>query len=105
MAKSIILVVDDDQSLREAITDTLLISGYQCKEASDGIEALSILSRTHVDMVISDIQMAGMDGHTLLKSIKEKYPNIAVLLMTAYANIDGAVKAMRDGAIDRKSVV
>ncbi|MDD6177664.1 MAG: sigma-54 dependent transcriptional regulator [Ruminobacter sp.] len=100
MAKSIILVVDDDQSLREAITDTLLISGYQCKEASDGIEALSILSRTHVDMVISDIQMAGMDGHTLLKSIKEKYPNIAVLLMTAYANIDGAVKAMRDGAID-----
>ena len=55
MAKSIILVVDDDQSLREAITDTLLISGYQCKEASDGIEALSILSRTHVDMVISDV--------------------------------------------------
>lgn len=100
MAKSQILVVDDDKSLREAICDTLLISGYECKEASDGIEALSILSRMQIDMVISDIQMDGMDGHTLLKSINNKYPNTPVLLMTAFANIDGAVKAMRDGAVD-----
>lgn len=100
MAKSQILVVDDDVRLREAITDTLMISGYECKEASGGIDALSLLSREHVDMVISDIQMDGMDGHTLLASIHEKYPNIPVLLMTAYANIDGAVKAMRNGAVD-----
>lgn len=100
MAKSQILVVDDDSSLREAICDTLLLSGYDCHEASNGIEALSVLSRMHVDMVISDIQMDGMDGHTLLNSIHEKYPTIPVLLMTAYANIDGAVKAIRNGAVD-----
>ena len=100
MSKSQILVVDDDSRLREAIIDTLVISGYECREASGGNEALDLLSRINVDMVISDIQMDGMDGHTLLNSIHEKYPNIPVLLMTAYANIDGAVRAMKDGAVD-----
>lgn len=100
MNQSQILVVDDDSQLREAIVDTLMLTGYACIEASSGEEALSILLKRHVDMVISDIQMGGMDGHTLLKSIHDKYPQLPVLLMTAYANIDGAVMAMRDGAID-----
>lgn len=100
MSQSQILVVDDDSQLREAVVDTLMITGYACLEASNGDEALSILQKRHVDMVISDIQMDGMDGHTLLRSIHEKYPQLPVLLMTAYANIDGAVQAMRDGAID-----
>ncbi|MGN0916154.1 MAG: sigma-54-dependent transcriptional regulator [Succinivibrio sp.] len=95
-----ILIVDDDSQLREAIVDTLMLTGYSCLEASGGEEALTVLSKQKVDMVISDIQMAGMDGHTLLNSIHEKYPQIPVLLMTAYANINGAVRAMRDGAID-----
>ncbi|MGN0902287.1 MAG: sigma-54-dependent transcriptional regulator, partial [Succinivibrio sp.] len=95
-----ILIVDDDSQLREAIVDTLMLTGYSCLEASGGEEALTVLSKHKVDMVISDIQMAGMDGHTLLNSIHEKYPQIPVLLMTAYANINGAVRAMRDGAID-----
>lgn len=100
MYQSQILVVDDDSQLREAIVDTLMLTGYACIEASNGDEALAILLRRKVDMVISDIQMDGMDGHTLLRSIRDKYPQMPVLLMTAYANIDGAVKAMRDGAID-----
>lgn len=100
MGQSQILIVDDDNELREAIVDTLMLTGYACVEASSGEEALNLLTRRHVDMVISDIQMGGMDGHTLLNSIHEKYPQLPVLLMTAYANIDGAVRAMRDGAID-----
>lgn len=100
MNSSLILVVDDDSQLREAIVDTLMLTGYACIEASNGDDALNLLNRRVVDMVISDIQMNGMDGHTLLNCIREKYPQIPVLLMTAYANIDGAVKAMRDGAID-----
>lgn len=99
MNSSLILVVDDDSQLREAIVDTLELTGYACVEASNGDEALDLLNRRIVDMVISDIQMDGMDGHTLLNCIRDKYPQIPVLLMTAYANIDGAVKAMRDGAI------
>lgn len=98
--QSQILVVDDDSQLREAIVDTLMLTGYGCIEASNGEQALSLLLRRHVDMVISDIQMEGLDGHKLLRAIHDKYPQIPVLLMTAYANIDGAVSAMRDGAID-----
>ncbi len=100
MSNSQILIVDDDSQLREAIVDTLMITGYVCLEANGGEDALRILSKQNVDMVISDIQMGGMDGHTLLNSIHEKYPQMPVLLMTAYANINGAVRAMRDGAID-----
>lgn len=97
---SLILVVDDDNELREAIVDTLQLTGYACAEAASGEAAMTELARRHIDMVISDIQMGGMDGHTLLKSINDKYPGLPVLLMTAYANIDGAVRAMREGAVD-----
>ncbi|SPT78874.1 Nitrogen assimilation regulatory protein [Anaerobiospirillum thomasii] len=100
MNQSQILVVDDDNQLREAIVDTLMLTGYACIEAPSGEDALELLRSHKIDMVISDIQMGGMDGHTLLRSISEKYPQLPVLLMTAYANIDGAVTAMRDGAID-----
>lgn len=100
MSNSQILIVDDDSQLREAIVDTLMLTGYVCLEADGGEQALDILSKQKVDMVISDIQMGGMDGHTLLNTIHEKYANLPVLLMTAYANINGAVRAMREGAID-----
>lgn len=65
-----------------------------------GERVLLALSRQSFDMVISDIQMGGMDGLTLLANIRQQYPQVPVLLMTAYANIDGAVRAMREGAID-----
>ena len=100
MNQSRILVVDDDSQLREAIVDTLMLTGYDCLEASSGEDALYQLSKRTVDMVIADIQMDGMDGHTLLRNIRDKFPQLPVLLMTAYANIDGAVRAMREGAID-----
>jgi two-component system, response regulator FlrC len=100
MSQARVLIVEDDHGLREAIVDTLLLAGYVCLEADSGEAALLQLGRQSVDMVISDIQMGGMDGHTLLTNIRQKYPQTPVLLMTAYANIDGAVRAMRDGAID-----
>ncbi len=100
MSQSQILIVDDDSSLREAICDTLMLAGYSCIEAGSGEEALKILTKRRADMVITDVQMDGMDGHRLLNQVHEKYPNLPVLLMTAYANINGAVAAMRDGAVD-----
>ncbi|WP_337073000.1 sigma-54 dependent transcriptional regulator [Aeromonas veronii] len=100
MTQARILVVEDDNGLREALVDTLLLGGYECREADSGERALLALSRQPFDMVISDIQMGGMDGVTLLATIRQQYPQIPVLLMTAYANIDGAVRAMREGAID-----
>ncbi|WP_028110189.1 sigma-54-dependent transcriptional regulator [Ferrimonas futtsuensis] len=100
MSKPTILVVEDDLGLREALVDTLLLGGYQCLEASDGAEALIQLGQQRPAMVISDIQMAGMDGLALLKAIRAKDLNLPVLLMTAYGTIDAAVDAMRCGAND-----
>ena len=100
MSQSRILVVEDDAGLQEAIVDTLLLAGYDCLTADSGEAAIICLGQQNVDMVISDIQMGGMDGHTLLANLKQKWPQLPVLLMTAYANIDGAVRAMREGAID-----
>ena len=100
MTQARILVVEDDNGLREALMDTLLLGGYECREVDSGERALLALSRQSFDMVISDIQMGGMDGLTLLANIRQQYPQVPVLLMTAYANIDGAVRAMREGAID-----
>jgi two-component system, response regulator FlrC len=95
-----LLVVEDDAGLREALIDTLLLAGYDCQEVDSAESALIELGKSTFDLVVSDIQMGGMSGLTLLQNIKSKYPETPVLLMTAYATIDDAVKAIRDGAID-----
>ena len=100
MSKTTILIVEDDAGLREALLDTLLLGNYNVIAADCAEEALMMLSSQSVDLVVSDIQMGEMSGLTLLKSIKAKYPNMPVLLMTAYATINDAVQAMRDGATD-----
>lgn len=100
MSQGKLLVVEDDAGLREALVDTLLLAGYYCSEVDSGEAALITLNQQKFDLVISDIQMGGMSGLRLLQNIKDKYPTLPVLLMTAYATINDAVNAMRDGAID-----
>ncbi|GDY27922.1 sigma-54-dependent Fis family transcriptional regulator [Agarivorans sp. Toyoura001] len=100
MSQSTILIVEDDAGLREALVDTLSLAGYLCEQADSAEAALLSLNDLQVDLVVSDVQMSGMDGLSLLKNIKQKWPQTPVLLMTAYAKIDDAVSAMRDGAID-----
>jgi len=93
-----ILVVEDDAGLREALIDTLSLAHYQCVEADSAEAALLLLKNHRVDIVVSDVQMGGMSGLSLLKNIKNQLPNLPVLLMTAYGTIDDAVQAMKDGA-------
>lgn len=100
MNQTTILIVEDDAGLREALVDTLLLGGYRVLAADSAEEALIVLSNHVVDLVVSDIQMGGMNGLSLLKNIKTKFSQLPVLLMTAYATIDDAVQAMRDGATD-----
>ncbi len=100
MAQSKVLIVEDDEGLREALVDTLALAGYAWVEADCAEQALIKLKSETVDIVISDVQMAGMGGLALLRSIKQHWPNLPVLLMTAYANIEDAVGAMKEGAID-----
>ncbi|HEX8980083.1 MAG TPA: sigma-54 dependent transcriptional regulator [Parasulfuritortus sp.] len=94
------LVVEDDAALREALTDTLELAGHRVVAAPDGESALAILGREAVDLVLSDVQMPGIDGHELLRRSKAIKPGIPFILMTAYGQIERAVEAMRDGASD-----
>ncbi|MGF1774010.1 sigma-54 dependent transcriptional regulator [Vibrio wakamikoensis] len=100
MAQSKVLIVEDDEGLREALVDTLALAGYEWVEADCAEDALVKLKAQPVDIVVSDVQMAGMGGLALLRNIKQHWPNLPVLLMTAYANIEDAVAAMKEGAID-----
>ena len=93
-----ILIAEDDRALREALTDTLELAGYEVIATADGEAALAALERARVGMIVSDVQMKPMDGHGLLAAVKVRQPHIPVLLMTAYGVIDQAVAAMRAGA-------
>lgn len=95
-----ILVVEDDPALREALTDTLEMAGYRAIAAHDAEQALASLEKSGPGLILSDVQMPGMDGHALLRALKAGHPETPVILMTAYGQIDRAVQAMRDGAAD-----
>lgn len=95
-----ILIVEDDASLAEALLDTLEASGFEGVHAAHGGEALEQLQLAPFQLVVSDVHMQGMDGHALLREIKDSQPELPVLLMTAYASVEKAVQAMRDGAAD-----
>ncbi|MEM8499664.1 MAG: sigma-54 dependent transcriptional regulator [Pseudomonadota bacterium] len=95
-----ILVVEDDDSLREALVDTLELHGYDCVQAADGVKALHALELKPVNMVVSDVNMPEIDGMQLLKNVRNKYPHIPMILLTAYGCIASSVEAMRAGAAD-----
>src|SRR5574343_714935 len=95
-----ILVVEDDPGLREAIGDTLELSGRAYVAVDGGEAALAVLAEQAFSIVISDVRMMPMDGITLLKEIRARLPHLPVVMMTAYAEVDKAVDAMRSGACD-----
>ncbi|MDX1519112.1 MAG: sigma-54 dependent transcriptional regulator, partial [Gammaproteobacteria bacterium] len=95
-----VLVVEDDRELCEALCETLMIGGYKSFAAADANEAMSMLRNDDIQLVISDIQLGETDGMTLLKRVREKYPSVPVILMTAYGTIQQAVAAMQEGARD-----
>jgi len=95
-----LLVVEDDGELRQALADTLELAGYAVLTAEDGSAALQLLEREPVDLVVSDVNMPGLDGIDLLRAVQRQLPQLPVLLMTAYASISKSVEAMRCGAVD-----
>tara|TARA_R110002110_G_scaffold405241_1_gene624176 strand:- start:9187 stop:10563 length:1377 start_codon:yes stop_codon:yes gene_type:complete len=95
-----VLVVEDDDALREALCDTIRYGGYAAQSATNGAEALALLESSVVDVVISDVQMDVMDGHTLLREVRAQRPELPFVMMTAHGSIEKAVVAMRDGATD-----
>tara|TARA_S200000501_G_scaffold376638_1_gene432186 strand:- start:3551 stop:5059 length:1509 start_codon:yes stop_codon:yes gene_type:complete len=95
-----VLVVEDDLALQEAIVDTLELADFSVLAAASAEQALDLLAEQSVDMVISDVNMGAMDGHQLLAAIKQRWPFIPVLLITAFATIDRSVSAIQSGAVD-----
>ncbi len=95
-----LLVVEDDAALREALVDTLELAGYEVVDADCGESAIIKLSKEAFDMVVSDVNMPGIDGHQLLDHVVNKYPGLSFLMITAYGSISDAVDAMRQGAVD-----
>ncbi len=100
MSEVQILVVEDDAALREALEETLQDAGYTVRVAGDGAEAMVAIEQSAPSLVVSDVQMSPVDGLELLASLRERYPEIPVVLMTAYGSIAQAVSAMQRGAMD-----
>ncbi|WP_286239977.1 sigma-54-dependent transcriptional regulator [Neptuniibacter halophilus] len=95
-----ILIVEDDSELREALCDTLELAGFDFLAAEDAEQALEMLADNQVDMVVSDVNMPGMDGHALLEQIRLHYPGLPVMLITAFGQVSKAVEAIKAGAVD-----
>jgi len=95
-----VLVVDDEFHLRDSIRIVLEKEGYEVFSATNGEEALQQMEIQPVQAVISDIKMPGMDGIQLLKTIKSRYPETEVIMLTGYPTIEAAVNAIKLGAYD-----
>ena len=95
-----VLLVEDDRALREALADTLLLAGHGFRAVASAEEALEAVAGESFSLVISDVNMPGMDGHQLLGRLRVSQPQLPVLLMTAHGAVERAVDAMRQGAAD-----
>jgi putative nucleotidyltransferase with HDIG domain len=96
-----ILIVDDEEAIREIVYSMLSMAGYRCQQASSGVEALAILeSGEQFELMLSDLMMAEMDGIALLERTKERYPDMPVVMVTAVHDISVALASIRNGAYD-----
>ncbi|HEY2402481.1 MAG TPA: response regulator, partial [Steroidobacteraceae bacterium] len=98
MAK--LLIVDDEKNIRTNLAALFEGRGYQVLTAESGQQALALLAAGSLDLVLTDYRMAEMNGHELLRHIKDRDPGIMVILMTAYATVENAVAVMKAGAYD-----
>jgi putative nucleotidyltransferase with HDIG domain len=101
MSADRILVVDDEEAIREIVCSMLTNAGHQTRQASSGLKALEILNNgAEFELILSDLMMAEMDGIGLLERVKESYPDLPVIMVTAVHDISVALAAIRNGAYD-----
>ena len=94
-----VLLVEDDRSLREALADTLLLAGHDYHAVGSAEEALTAVAREAFSLVVSDVNMPGMDGHQLLALLRNRQPQLPVLLMTAHGDHSAPCTAENSGRI------
>lgn len=95
-----ILVVEDNSDMRELFCTVLSASGYHCIPATDGLEALSIMEREYIDLIVADIMMPGMDGYELTKTVRESKMDLPILVVTAKDQFYDMQKGFRAGTDD-----
>lgn len=100
MAKGNILVIDDEEQLRKLLSRLLNLEGYTLFEAGTVRNALRILEKEDIHIVLSDVKLPDGNGVTLVETIKQKYPQTELILLTAYGNISDGVQAIKNGAFD-----
>lgn len=98
--KFTILVIDDEENIRNGLAANFEMEDYKVKTASSGKEGLSIVSKGDIDLVVTDLRMDGMSGEEVLKRITTETPGIPVIVLTGHGSIDSAVEAMKNGAYD-----
>ncbi len=98
--KGHILLVDDDKLLLGFLDEHLSMNGYKTSTFESPVEALQFLDKNKVDLIITDVKMNEMTGDELLSKVKDKYPEIGVIMITGFGNINHAVNALRKGAFD-----
>ncbi len=100
MNKKHILVVDDDNSLRKLLKESLVACNHEVTDAPNGETALELIKTTKFDLMITDVMMPGIKGIELLEKVREQLPELGCLVITAYGTVDKAVEAMQKGAFD-----
>ena len=95
-----VLIVDDEAGIRDILSRKLSSAGFQCLTAADGLNALKLLKSGQPDLVLLDVTMPGKSGAAVLKDIKAKYPDIAVIMVTAVADVQVVISLMKAGAYD-----
>jgi DNA-binding NtrC family response regulator len=100
MARAQILVIDDEPIMRDFLEETLVRSGYETVAVADGTAGLTEIRNNSYDLVVTDMKMPGLDGLALLEQTKKMQLDTAVIIMTAYASVETAVKALKAGAAD-----
>jgi len=100
MNKATVLVIDDDESIRSVLAEFLTQEGYQVSAYADALSGLTSYKRNSFDVVLSDIQMKGMNGISFLKEVTKSDPEAIVIMITAFGTVENAVEAMRLGATD-----
>jgi response regulator RpfG family c-di-GMP phosphodiesterase len=94
------IIADDEPRLRQVLARLMRADGFECLEAGTGVEALELLARTPVPLLLTDLRMPRMDGVELLRHVRDRFPDTAVVMITAVADVDSAVQALTLGATD-----
>ena len=100
MKKGKILVVDDEEIIRDSLAEWLVDAGYEPLTAPDGLQALEVIRKADVDIMLADLKMPGIDGIELIKRARQIRPDLPAIIMTAYGTVSSAIEAMKAGAYD-----